>query len=128
MLGFYIALFFVSCIKYEEHTKMGEILPKSTDKITKLNSQEISKKYLKFIPYQRLHIKVWGLLVGGAQEWVWHHLEKAMAMVKIAQALEPGRLGSKSWLLPHWTCIFWDSVHSPRNNHNNTNFIELLED
>lgn len=41
MLGFNSALFFVKCIKYEERIKMGEIVPKSTDKITKLNSQEI---------------------------------------------------------------------------------------
>lgn len=76
---------------------MGEILPKLTDEITKLNSQGISHQYLKFIPYHQQPSEMFG-----ACWWVKRRSgfeirhRKVGTMVNMALALEPGRLGPKS--------------------------------
>lgn len=76
---------------------MGEILPKLTDEICKLNSQEIPHQYLKFIPHQWPPSEIFE-----ACQWMGHRsgfeisYRKVATVVNMALALEPGRLGPKS--------------------------------
>ena len=102
----------------------GEILPKLPEEITKLNRQRIKKqkKISTWFHTRTSHRKYLGLVGGWTQEWVWDHLEKVVAMVKTTQALEPGRLGPKSWL-----CHTGHVSSEPQFIHMKNNNVNLSE-